>query len=151
MTSITAHLTTEHRDCDRLLEPAEDHARQGDWQAAARAFAAFDAAFAAHLAREESVLFPALESVAGGPLAPVEVMRGEHEAMEELMVRIREGLAARDVDEFTGSLDTLMLLIAQHNMKEEHVLYPMADRLLPDAAAMVRALSDYAAEPAAQT
>lgn len=151
MTGITEYLTFEHRECDRLLEPAEEHARNGHWPAAERAFAAFDAAFAAHLGKEERVLFPALEAAAGGALAPVEVMCGEHEAMEELMVRIREGLAARDVEEFTGSLDTLVLLIGQHNMKEEHVLYPMADRLLSDGAAMVGALRAYTMESAVQT
>lgn len=146
MTSIAEYLTFEHRECDRLMEPAEDHARKGRWDAAAQAFDAFETAFTAHLSKEERVLFPALEAQAGGPLAPVEVMCGEHEAMEELIARIREGLAAHDVDEFTGSLDTLALLIGQHNMKEEHVLYPMAERLLPDAGAMVRALRESALE-----
>lgn len=150
MTSIAEYLTFEHRECDRLLDPAEEHARRGRWDAAAQSFDAFAAAFTAHLAKEEQVLFPALEAQAGGALAPVAVMCGEHEAMEELLARIGAGLAARDVDEFTGSLDTLVLLIGQHNMKEEHVLYPMADRLLPDAVAMVRALRAHAPEPTVQ-
>ena len=149
MTTIADYLTAEHRACDRLLEPAEDHARAQRWDEAGECVHRFLDALALHLDKEEQVLFPALEAVAGPGFGPTLVMRGEHDGMRELLDRLQEAIAQRDMDEFISSIDTLTILIGQHNMKEERVLYPMTARLLPDADGMIEAMDAHGANVAA--
>ena len=57
-------------------------------------------------------------------------MRGEHRQMRQLLEQMRGGLAARDGDAFDGGAETLLILMQQHNMKEENILYPMCDSAL---------------------
>jgi hemerythrin-like domain-containing protein len=50
-------------------------------------------------------------------------------------------LAQRDGDEFAGEAETLLILMQQHNMKEENILYPMCDaHLAPECGALTQAL-----------
>ena len=72
------------------------------------------------------MLFPAFEEV-NGPAGPTQMMRMEHAQMRIMVEQIRTALAARDQQTFLGLAETLMLLIQQHNMKEEQILYPMMD------------------------
>ena len=39
-------------------------------------------------------------------------------------------LEKQDKDGFLGDAETLLILMQQHNMKEEQIVYPMAERLL---------------------
>jgi DUF438 domain-containing protein len=61
---------------------------------------------------------------------PTEVMRGEHRQMRDLLGQMSSGLADRDGDTFSGAAETLLILMQQHNMKEENILYPMCDNAL---------------------
>ncbi|HJP36976.1 MAG TPA: hypothetical protein QF901_13425 [Gammaproteobacteria bacterium] len=36
----------------------------------------------------------------------------------------------KDVDDYLGFSETLLIIMQQHNVKEEQVLYPMADQAL---------------------
>ena len=36
----------------------------------------------------------------------------------------------KDVDDYLGFSETLLIIMQQHNVKEEQVLYPMADQVL---------------------
>ena len=49
--------------------------------------------------------------------------------MRTMVEQIRTALSARDMQEFLGLAETLMLLIQQHNMKEEQILFPMVREL----------------------
>ena len=109
---------------------AEDEVLRRDWSAAARTFATFVEDLEAHFRAEEEVLFPAYESSTGMIGGPTQVMRMEHEQMRGLVRQMKEGLAARDGSAFGGSAETLLILMQQHNMKEENILYPMCDAQL---------------------
>jgi hemerythrin-like domain-containing protein len=61
---------------------------------------------------------------------PTEVMRGEHRQMRDLLGQMKGALASKDSDAFGGAADTLLILMQQHNMKEENILYPMCDNAL---------------------
>jgi len=92
--------------------------------------AAFREALEAHLTLEEERLFPALEEAEPHALGPTGVMRQEHRHMRALAEELAQALAARERDRYLGAAETLLVLMQQHNAKEEHVLYPMSDRLL---------------------
>jgi len=46
------------------------------------------------------------------------------------MKQILEAIDADNRDKFFGTTETLMILLQQHNMKEEQMLYPMAQQHL---------------------
>jgi hemerythrin-like domain-containing protein len=57
-------------------------------------------------------------------------MRQEHVQMRSLMSQMCEAIDANNKDKFFGLSETLMILLQQHNMKEEQMLYPMAQQHL---------------------
>lgn len=130
MDSFAEFFTRDHGRCDGLFVDAETAVAQADWTRAAVAHAAFRRAMAHHFAMEESVLFPAFEAVTASTAGPTQVMRSEHAQMNGLFDAMDAALAARDGDAFLGQAETLLWLMRQHNLKEENILYPMADRVL---------------------
>jgi hemerythrin-like domain-containing protein len=58
------------------------------------------------------------------------MMRHEHAQMRNLAKQMREALDSADKDKFFGLSETLMILMQQHNMKEEQMLYTMAQQHL---------------------
>ena len=131
---LTNFLIADHRDCDALFATAENAASDGDHATASTAFAGFEAAMARHLSIEENVLFPEFEARSGMAGGPTAVMRMEHEQMRAMMLQMRRALDDRELDDFLGMGETLHILIQQHNMKEEQMLYPMCENALVDSA-----------------
>jgi len=114
----------DHDRCDALWAAVED----ADEAEVAQAFAAFDTAVRRHLAMEEEVLFPAFEDSAGMQgCGPTAVMRAEHQQMRGLLDAMGRAAESGDVDGVLDQGDTLLMLTQQHNIKEEQVLYPMAE------------------------
>jgi hemerythrin-like domain-containing protein len=130
MHNIKNFMAGDHRQCDELLVTAEQAVASRSWDAASAAFAGFQHAVLQHFAAEESVLFPAFEAKTGMLSGPTQVMRAEHVQMRELMAAAREALLAQDADDYEGNVETLFIMMQQHNVKEENVLYPMCDQLL---------------------
>ena len=128
--SITAPLFQHHKHCDEVFASAEEACANGDWVAGEKAFALLVDQLETHFCSEEELLFPAFEKATGMTSGPTEVMRGEHRQMRDLLQQMREGLAGRDADVFDGGAETLLILMQQHNMKEENILYPMCDNVL---------------------
>jgi hemerythrin-like domain-containing protein len=134
MTAISKFMQDNHRHCDELHAAAEAAVAEQDWNAADKAWEAFAAEWHEHITvREEGQLFPALEAV-NGPPGPIAVMRMEHDQMRALVAQMSEALATRNEQQFLGLGETLMLLTQQHNMKEENILYPLMDQLIPEQA-----------------
>ena len=130
MQSIRDFMSGDHRRCDDIFAEVEQAMAQEQWERATETFARFQGAVLQHFAAEETTLFPAFEERSGMPMGPTQVMRGEHIQMRELMEAARAGLAARDADDYSGNAETLLIMMQQHNMKEENVLYPMCDQNL---------------------
>lgn len=139
MSDISRYLSRDHNHCDDLFAAAENAVASADWQNGQTQFQAFEAATLHHFAREESILFPAFETRTGISHGPTAVMRSEHAEMRETLQAMRQSLAEHDAAAYLGLAETLLMLMRQHNLKEEQILYPMADQALADTAAeMVR-------------
>jgi iron-sulfur cluster repair protein YtfE (RIC family) len=139
MSTILEFLGSDHRACDDLFASAEAAAAQKNWDSARSLFGQFQAAMAHHLAMEEDVLFPAFESRTGMSSGPTQVMRMEHVQMRDLMQEMAKAVAAGNQDSYLGLSETLNMLMQQHNLKEENMLYPMSDRVLgADSASLIR-------------
>jgi iron-sulfur cluster repair protein YtfE (RIC family) len=128
--SITTPLFQHHKHCDEIFADAEEACANGDWTAGGEAFALLSNQLETHFSSEEELLFPAFEAATGMTSGPTEVMRGEHRQMRDLLAQMQGALASRDGDAFGGAAETLLILMQQHNMKEENILYPMCDNAL---------------------
>lgn len=130
MTTFSAYLGNEHQHCDDLFAEAENHVADGDWTLASSTFERFMADTQRHFAHEEDVLFPAFETKTGMSGGPTRVMRDEHQQMNDVFAAMQSALAKQDSDTYLGLSETLLMLMRQHNLKEENILYPMADQAL---------------------
>jgi iron-sulfur cluster repair protein YtfE (RIC family) len=135
-------LAGHHKHCDEMFVAAEDAVAKKDWAAASRALAYLISALEAHFTAEEETLFPAFERASGMRSGPTAVMREEHRQMRELLQMLQQALYRQDGEAFAGVAETLLILMQQHNMKEENILYPMCDRL-PEAAAVSTAMRQH--------
>ena len=132
MHEITDFMTRDHRSCDDCLVAVEAAVEGGAWERAGTEFARFRDAMLNHFSVEESVLFPRFEERTGMYRGPTQVMRGEHVQMRQLLAAAETALAKRDADDYMGNAETLLIMMQQHNVKEENVLYPMCDQHLAD-------------------
>ncbi len=130
MNTILDFLGSDHRACDDLFASAESAIAQKNWDGARTLFDQFQAAMSHHLTMEETVLFPAFEARTGNTVGPTQVMRMEHEQMRGLMQDMAGAVAAGDRNAYLGLSETLNMLMQQHNLKEENMLYPMSDQVL---------------------
>lgn len=133
MMRIREFMVEDHRHCDDLFVSAEQLANSGDLAAARQAFEDFSAATFRHFATEEQTLFPAFEAQTGMRMGPTQVMRMEHQQMRSLMDAAKMALQTGAKDDFLAQAETLLIMLQQHNMKEENVLYPMCDQHLAAA------------------
>jgi iron-sulfur cluster repair protein YtfE (RIC family) len=122
-------MSAGHHACDEAFASAEQAALTNNWVDAETAFNKFRAILTEHFHMEKDLLFPALVS-AGGPAGPVQMMCMEHEQMNTLVEQMAGALAHRDAQGYGGLSETLLIVMQQHNLKEEQILYPIADRVL---------------------
>ena len=126
MGAISEFMGRDHERLDALLAELRTPA------AATRAkelFARFDAGLRAHIVWEEEIFFPAFEEKTGmRSMGPTAVMRMEHETIKQLLQAIAQAV---ETSAPTDSADTLAEVLSAHNLKEENVLYPALDQVLP--------------------
>lgn len=130
--SITEVLERDHRRLDALLEEVEALADAGSFPAAAERFAEFACGLDWHIDVEEHVLFPEFEERTGMTRGPTTVMASEHYDIRNFMSEVRRALERREGSDHTQALADLTELLAEHNAKEERMLYPMTDRAMGD-------------------
>jgi hemerythrin-like domain-containing protein len=130
MTTIRNFMTDDHRRCDDYFAEAEQAIAKKNEEAARAAFGHFRDAVLAHFDSEEKTLFPTFEAKTGMSMGPTQVMRMEHIQMRALLDEANAALAKGDAEDYLGLADTLLIMMQQHNMKEENVLYPMCDQHL---------------------
>jgi len=137
MTSIPEFMTNKHRECDEFFSEAEAAVAKGDWSLALAKWQNFALELTKHFSQEEEVLFPKFEQATGMTSGPTQVMRMEHQQMRSLVQDLDNALAAKEKDEYLGLSETLMVLMQQHNMKEEMMLYPMMEQNLVDGGQII--------------
>lgn len=129
MECIVKLMSNHHEHCDLFFAQAEQAVLNQDWTRADSDFKQFKDGMAQHFKREEDVLFPEFLS-SGGPVGPVNIMRMEHQQINGLLDQMAVALSSRDSVSYSGIAETLLIVMQQHNMKEEQILYPMADQVL---------------------
>jgi hemerythrin-like domain-containing protein len=128
---ISHHMKGEHRACDEHFADAEKAVIEDNFEKAEELFVKFAEDTLGHFAKEEEILFPTFEEITGSTEGPTNVMRYEHEQMRDLIGRLAGAVEERDKDAYLSIAESLMILLQQHNMKEEQMLYAMCDRVIP--------------------
>jgi len=129
MDNIRDFLTQDHRRCDELFALVEKEAMDS-LSGAKEICENFVKETQRHFDMEEMVMFVEFEAKTGIKQGPTVIMKHEHSQMRNLMKQMLEAIDADDKDKFFGLSETLMILLQQHNMKEEQMLYPMAQQYL---------------------
>ena len=102
----------------------------GDFEEAEKQFLLFANTTLNHFKKEEESLFPIFEEVSGSTEGPTRVMVFEHEQVRGLIGKMAEAVEKKDTDTYLSLAESMMILLQQHNMKEEQMLYAMCDRVI---------------------
>ncbi|MFB4306331.1 hemerythrin domain-containing protein [Actinomadura sp. GTD37] len=123
--SLAAALEREHHEIDGGIEAFTADAPSGGRDRAPLERAV--RALRRHIYLEEEFLFPALREA--GLMAPVLVMLREHGEMWAVL----DTLAGEpDADAALRLCKRLTVQLLHHNLKEEKILYPELDRVVPE-------------------
>jgi hemerythrin-like domain-containing protein len=128
---ISSYMRNEHRDCDELFTVAEKSVIDGNFEEAEKQFLLFADETLKHFKKEEDSLFPTFEEISGSTEGPTRVMRHEHDQVRGLIGKMAGAVENRDADAYLSMAESMMILLQQHNMKEEQMLYAMCDRMIP--------------------
>jgi len=133
MMDIKEFLTTDHMACDEAFTAMEDAlgAKSGDIP---KLYEKFSNDLVNHFSMEEIVLFPMLEQATSTASEAVRAMEMEHEQMRSLLSKMRKAVESMDKESFFSISETLMILMQQHNIKEEQLLYTLAQNHLGEDA-----------------
>ncbi len=127
MDTISSFLTSDHRACDEEFANLENAIASQDWEESQMQLEKFSSDLVHHFDMEEKVMFPVFEEVTGMTQGPTMVMRMEHSQMRGILEDLKADIEKKDKNHFFGVSESLMMLMQQHNMKEEQMLYRMAD------------------------
>jgi iron-sulfur cluster repair protein YtfE (RIC family) len=129
--TAAAYLGADHARLDHLLVDVEQMVDDGELERAEHTYAELHVAIDRHLRLEEELLFPAFERATGVGQGPIATMRSEHHVIRAALEDIRQALERHDASRFRAGHARLVDVMVPHHFKEERVLYPATDRLLP--------------------
>jgi hemerythrin-like domain-containing protein len=142
--TIKDFMTHHHRGCDQLLALAEDAMDKKDFEEAQNKYKDFKEETLKHFNMEEEYLFPLFEEKSGMTNGPTQVMRMEHTQAKMLFLKLDEAMEQKMSDRFFSLSESLMILLQQHNAKEEQMLYTMIQaHLSSDNDTIVERLMNY--------
>lgn len=128
--SITRFMEYDHKRCDELYAEGESKILEGDIEEGLEILGGFIVGMERHFRIEESILFPTFEETTGMTQGPTQVMRMEHEQMKAMLTQMKSAILTKSEDQVTALGETLLVLMQQHNMKEEQMLYFMMEQHL---------------------
>ena len=123
--TIKDFMTHHHRGCDQLLALAEDALDKNDFEDAQKKYDDFKEETLKHFEMEENYLFLLFEEKSGMTQGPTQMMRMEHTQAKMLFSKLDEAMSQKERDRFFSLSESLMILLQQHNAKEEQMLYTM--------------------------
>lgn len=130
--SVSEYLGFDHNRLDSMLPEVERLVGAREFTRAAERFGEFSCGLNRHIEAEEQILFPAFERRTGMRSGPTVVMRAEHVEIRQWMAAAAAALQAQDAAGFAHAVGRMVNVLTIHNMKEEQVLYPMADQAAGD-------------------
>ncbi len=132
--TVTEFLQADHKRLDTIFGRFKEATGTGMWEEAASAIAEFNLGLRRHIRAEEEILFPVFEEKTGMTEAgPTFVMKEEHKEIHNLLDRLVAGSEMKDQEVVSEAARLLEGTLTDHNMKEEHILYPESDQFMSPA------------------
>jgi len=132
--TITDLMQTDHKRLDEICARFLEAIKAAKWPHASEAWAEFSHGLKRHIRIEEELLFPAFEEKTGMKDAgPTFVMKMEHVDIKELLDQIAASTKAQNERGASDTAYRLTNILTDHNMKEEHILYPESDSFLTES------------------
>ncbi len=128
--NISTLMSQDHRNCDSNYEIIEKFLEQNNLAMAKNSFEIWRDKNLKHFLIEEEILFLETIKAIGGKIPPIMVMELEHLQIRNCFLEIENSLLAEDITKFYQLAETCMIMIQQHNFKEEQILYPIIDRAI---------------------
>lgn len=126
--TVSERLTKDHHRIDALLADLGAMIDDGELERAEYSLDDFATALRRHIRIEEDDLFPLVESRLAQPIA---VMKREHREILGWYDALKDSLARLERGPASTALAELTQLLGLHDLKEEKILYPAIDRVLP--------------------
>ena len=128
---VNEALSWDHDRLDDLESRAFKARERGDFTQAKAIYSVFAFGLKRHIRFEEELLFPEFETRAGisAEAGPTAVMRDEHREILDCLDRIEKGIGDGSTP-LESLRHTLHLVLGNHNLKEENIVYPLTDRAL---------------------
>jgi hemerythrin HHE cation binding domain-containing protein len=124
---VSVALELHHHRLDDMLDRIEIDVEAGNWSEGRRGFSLFRRELEEHMRLEEEVLLPAVGVRWQINYGPPALLRADHARIRERLDVVEVGLENEyPIEEAT---DVLEAMLADHNAREEHLLYPMFERL----------------------
>jgi len=132
MNSVMEFMAADHDRLDSIF--AEFRIMKNTNMASAKTlFDDFIKGLQRHITWEEDILFPVFEDRTGMyDAGPVAVMQMEHCHIKNYLEQIQNRILAKEINGIDELVCGLMELLADHNAKEESILYPWIDRETSD-------------------
>ena len=129
---VSVALQHHHHRLDDMLDRIEIEVEAGNWSEARRGFSLFRRELDEHMRLEEEILLPAVGLSWQVNYGSPALVRADHARIRELLDVVE--VALEDECPIGEATDALEAMLADHNAKEEHLLYPMFERLaVPEA------------------
>lgn len=133
MTNTIKHvMTLNHNYCDELFIKLDSLIMEHKWKQALNQSSLYIDNILEHFKHEEEVLFPAFEAATENINGPCSVMKKEHQQIRDLLEEIKQAIMNRNFKRYSGLAEISNILIHQHNLKEENILYPLIDNTCTD-------------------
>ncbi|MBI5599353.1 MAG: DUF2249 domain-containing protein [Deltaproteobacteria bacterium] len=132
--TLTDYMQSDHMRLDRIFNRFQEAVKEKRWDDASGDFREFSLGLRRHISAEEDILFPVFEEKTGmRESGPTFVMRMEHKDIKELLDSIRASTDGKDPSGVSDASYRIANTLADHNMKEEHILYPESDAFMSEA------------------
>ncbi|GIX42897.1 MAG: hypothetical protein KatS3mg129_2630 [Leptospiraceae bacterium] len=138
MESLKEYLTKDHKECDEFFAKVENALHSEKIEEAKNAFLEFYQRTKRHFVIEEDILFPEFEAITVNTMGPTQVMRMEHQDMNYQLDVLKsllekEKISKEEINEAKNTLENILFILQQHNMKEEQILYNMMENVFSDS------------------
>ncbi|MEC4723644.1 hemerythrin domain-containing protein [Noviherbaspirillum sp. CPCC 100848] len=130
MGTLFDKLLSDHGRCERHLEALSKSVADKDWNLAAQYCAHFSESFIGHIEEEESSFFSCLRQSVKGCDWFLDDLRMDHVRLKALLTRMLQAVHDKNAEGFYLHAESLLILMRDHSVKEEDILYPAVQRRL---------------------
>lgn len=136
MEKVTDILSEEHKVVMGVLTKFEAALRKFDIETIKDTITFFNDKLVLHRRKEEEILFPELKPIVGEESGPVACMLEEHKIEKELLEKLSRNIgeaksSKRAKEAVVKAGFEIIDLLTKHIWKEDNVLFPMAESVLP--------------------